>query len=210
MRIHAFACGPPMNWVSMDSPFSRFIDRQLAGLPGWMLMVSGIVLLAAAVLIPAWMETRELDWQRRVMEVQIEQLHQQEQRYRGFLEAVESDDPIVLQRLAFSQLHLKPTGSIPMGMVDGGKTPKAVLFATDIEDIVACSLKVHETMDQRTSASVDAALYQDVLREDEDDAVLPPLQSRLGRVCTGPARFAVAGAAVLCLSASVMLPGKAS
>jgi hypothetical protein len=192
----------------MDNPLSRFIDRQLAGLPGWMLMLSGAALLAAAVLIPAWMETRELDWQRRVMEVQVEQLHQQEQLYRGFLEAVESDDPVVLQRLAFSQLHLKPRGSVPMGMVDAGREPRTVLFATDVEDIVACSIRVHESMDRRTSASVDAALYRGVSKEGEDFASLPPLQSRLGRVCTGPARFAVAGAAVLCLSASILLPGK--
>lgn len=173
-------------------------------------MLSGAALLAAAVLIPAWMETRELDWQRRVMEVQVEQLRQQEQLYRGFLEAVESDDPIVLQRLAFSQLHLKPRGSVPMGMVDSGRSPQAVLFAADIEDIVECSIKVHETMDRRTSASVDAALYRSVSQEGQDIASLPPLQSKLGQVCTGPARFAVAGAAVLCLSASVLLPGKPS
>src|SRR5688572_27063739 len=90
------------------------VDRASAPLPGYLLIFSGMALLAMALMVPAWMESRELAWQVSLMELQAKRLADQENSYREFNTALAEDDPVLLERLAFYHLRLKPAGSTPL------------------------------------------------------------------------------------------------
>jgi len=92
--------------ATQTTPFSRFMD----GLPGWLCLVGGAVLLGLFTLTPQWLACREAAWHRDLMRLQAASLDAQLQRYQQFHLALAEDDPVVIERLAFSELRLKPAG----------------------------------------------------------------------------------------------------
>ena len=107
-------------WESIE----RFIDRVLAPVPAHLLIISGMLLLGMTVVMPAWMETRELGWQVALMKVQAQRLDEQEQSYRKFNDALAADDPVLLERLAYYHLHLKPAGSATLTASVANSSPQ--------------------------------------------------------------------------------------
>jgi hypothetical protein len=90
------------------------LDRVARRLPGWMLLISGLAMIAAAVLTPAWTAVRDLHWQEQIMQVQADRLADQTQAYLSFHDALVHDDPVLLERLAFHYLSYKPVGVRPL------------------------------------------------------------------------------------------------
>lgn len=86
------------------------VERLLAALPGWIFLLGGVALLAMSALTPDWLEVRDLRWQRDLIKAQADRLMAQTQRFAEFDQALAEEDPILLERLAFAQLRLKPTG----------------------------------------------------------------------------------------------------
>jgi len=88
--------GRPRHWItpSIDS--------------GWLLLLAGVALLAAALLIPAADELSEARWQRD-RTIALERAHLERlDRHRTYLEALLADDPGLARSLAVSQLNLVP------------------------------------------------------------------------------------------------------
>ncbi|MCE9592259.1 MAG: hypothetical protein K8S99_17270 [Planctomycetes bacterium] len=89
----------------------QFVERVASPLPGWIFLSAGLALVGMAVLVPAWADVREMDWQVHVMRLQAEALQEQAGSYREFHAALMADDPVLLERLAYYHLRLKPAGS---------------------------------------------------------------------------------------------------
>ena len=100
-------------------------------LPDWIFLTAGIAICAAALLVPAYLENRQLLWQQGLQAKQYQTMQQQEQDYRGTLRALDANDPVLLERLAYPYLHLKPVGATPM-LVGGHGAPADRFAAVDV------------------------------------------------------------------------------
>lgn len=87
------------------TPLGAAIDAA----PGVLMIVAGLGLIAMATLVPAWRELDRLDAQRGFIAEQADALEAQEQRYADFHAALSGRDPVLLERLAYTQLRREPT-----------------------------------------------------------------------------------------------------
>lgn len=172
----------------MRGPLVILGERVAEQLPGWMFVAVGMSLLGAAVLAPAWWANRDLRWQHAVMRQQAERMEAQAERYAEFEVALAADDPQLIQRLAYSQLHYRPADGEPWIESDAR-------WASYGADRLAMS------------ASVDAALA-------EPAANLRPAPlrdrspSRLVRLATGTSRLGLLAAALLFVLGGLCYRGK--
>ncbi|MBI1369207.1 MAG: hypothetical protein GC162_11215 [Planctomycetes bacterium] len=139
--------------------FGDFLDRIDIG--GWLMLLSGFVIVSATVLTPAWRDVRALDRQRQLLDRQVTLLELEEQNYNAFVRAVQRDDPLLLERLAWHHLRLRPSGSevVPVGSEIPARLPSIAQW-------------------------VQPQLDPLVLRDDDPTHV----DSRLIRLITGPSR----------------------
>lgn len=77
-------------------------------LGGWLCVSCGVTILAVTVLAPAWLDVRQLRYERSILTRQAALLEARERNYETFVIAVERNDPMLLQRLAWRHLRLKP------------------------------------------------------------------------------------------------------
>jgi len=75
---------------------------------GWLLVIAGIALGAAAVLIPAADDLAEAEYRRDQARATEQFRSQRLVNYTEYLDAVERRDSTVIQALAATQLHLMP------------------------------------------------------------------------------------------------------
>jgi hypothetical protein len=81
---------------------------------GWLYVVAGLCLCAAAILVPA---QRDLEGLRRQRDRLADEKAVGEARldaYRSFLRQLEREDPPIIRRLAAAQLNLVPAGETPV------------------------------------------------------------------------------------------------
>ena len=81
---------------------------------GWLLLLAGVAVVALTALAPAYLDTRELAAQCRVMTRQARLLDGQHENYIQLVHAVRENDPLLIQRVAWQQLHVKPPGAKPL------------------------------------------------------------------------------------------------
>lgn len=91
---------------------SRLLDRMDVG--GWTMLACGVVIVAATVLTPAWLETEQLRAQRDRLAYQAQLLATMDGNYATLIKHVEQGDPLLLQRLAWSEFQLKTVGTEPI------------------------------------------------------------------------------------------------
>jgi hypothetical protein len=157
-------------------------DRVAAAMPGWLLTICGLVIVGSAVLIPPWLEVRQLAWQKDVMTLQAQQLAAQSENYQRFREAIASDDPVLLERLAYVHLRVKPAGVSPL---------------------VTASERHGDVSILDPSASIDAWLHTPLPQEGVDYRPYQPIQSRLVRLTTGLSRIVLLGAGLCFMAAGI-------
>ena len=80
-------------------------------LPSWAFLAAGLAIIALTLLIPAYLKNRELVWQRDLQKLQAQRMAEQEQAYRQMIAAIDAGDPMLIQRLAYHYLRLKPAGT---------------------------------------------------------------------------------------------------
>lgn len=96
--------------------------------PGWLFLVAGVLLIAAAVLIPAHEEFEEVRWQRdRAAALEEHRLARLE-NYRDYLDALDRRDPTLVQSLAASQLRQIPAGRTPLTELSSLESRNASVF----------------------------------------------------------------------------------
>ncbi len=98
---------------------------------GWLLLLSGLALLAAALLIPAGDDLEDARWRRdRALALERGVLDRLE-RHDTFLSALDAGDPPLLESLAQTQLNLVPAGRDPVAI--GPRTPPAAQPLASLE-----------------------------------------------------------------------------
>ncbi|MBL4702499.1 MAG: hypothetical protein JKX85_14720, partial [Phycisphaeraceae bacterium] len=82
-----------------------------AQLPGWVFLLAGLVTVMACLIMPALQEHRMMQWRKQTLATQAQLLQSQAGIYKRFDTALLEEDPILLQRLAYTQLGLIPQGT---------------------------------------------------------------------------------------------------
>jgi hypothetical protein len=95
----------------MGTEHRNHIQHLLTHLPGWLFLTAGLALVSLTVLMPARQDLVQLKGKLKLMQTQADHMGTQESAYQRFHLALRTDDPILLSRLAYHQLHLKPAGS---------------------------------------------------------------------------------------------------
>ena len=168
-------------------------DSVVGGLLSWVFVTVGVGAIAAATLIPAYLDTLDTREQRKLIEIKAQQLREERDRYNDFYLALQANDPILLERLAFTQLRLKPVGTdtADLGPIDAA----AVIDSPDPDTI-------HQVaMQWRSSQSVEYWLSRPDLKRQAQMTVeiQRPRDTRLIRTATGEYRPFVAGFGALVL-----------
>ncbi len=166
-----------------------------------MLLLAGMVLLGSGLVVQTWSECRELDWYHRLMLIQERQLTRQEEKYRGFHDALASADPVLIERLAYQVLHLKPVGVaiIP--------TPAPSPFAYPPSWSVTAADA--EPQPSQRADSIEDWLYVPVPQLRVDYPRPQPVRSALVRMSTGTKRLGVILVGAICIGLG-LLPASAS
>ena len=151
-------------------------------------LLVGMGLVAAVILMPTYLENRELEWQRDLLRLQAQRMAEQDAAYRQSLAALGRGEPVLLERLAYEYLNLKPAQTTLVGQTPSSEDTEKV--ARRIEDWVRRPLPV---------VGVDLPALQP----------LPSHKARLAHVATGRARLPmlILGAALVVLG--LILPGPA-
>lgn len=115
---------------------------------GWLLLLSGVALLAAALLIPAADELGEARWQRD-RTIALERAHLERlDRHKTYLDALQSDDPALARALATSQLNLVPEDRAALDLINPAQANADVFGALEPEAPV---LPTRSTLDSTLS-----------------------------------------------------------
>jgi hypothetical protein len=171
--------------VMAPSPEENPAERGLTALPGWLFLLAGLALIAAAVLTPTWLQARELAHRHRVLEARAEALGAQRARYEQFHEALKQHDPVLLERLAYVQLRMKPADAKllapqqPSAIPGGGE-------GSDQARLGAAMLPIS------------AWLHVPLPKVGREIPPLQPVDTRLVRLATGHTRHGMLAAGALC------------
>ena len=174
----------------MSGQRTRICRRIAVHLPGWFFLICGLALIGLTVVLPVRRDLARMQWRRDLMQLQTDRLAEQRDSYDQFHAALTSDDPIVLQRLAYYQLHLKPAGTDPLA------PPGAPTSASDSG----------ETQDWDDMPTIEALLHRPVPREGVNcRAPLPP-DSRLTRLTSGTSRLILLAVGLVFVYVGMLLP----
>ncbi len=178
------------NWTMSLRPHP--IETLLSALAGWLPLLGGLTLLAITLLTPEWLGWRELVWQRDMLRLQAESLETQRDRYAMFHEALQADDPVLLERLAYTQLRYKPAGKALMGdfRLTGGSVEAGGVQTGTVGTGSFGSTEV-----------VEAWLAQPQPVVGKDIQPLRPINTRMTRLTRGPSRYVLLLVAGICLMA---------
>jgi len=108
--IHALSRSDTFEKMSDAHVYTSWKTRLFNGLPSWVYLLAGLGLLGATVLVPAWLDLKDIRWQRDALQAEVESYKQQVQRYERFSAALDRRDPGLIQRLAQQQFNLSTPG----------------------------------------------------------------------------------------------------
>lgn len=166
-------------------------DAAIGWMLSWGFVLVGLASIAAAALFPAYLETLDLQDQRGVLEARAQSLSEEHERYARFHNALVDDDPVLIERLALTELRLRPVGT---GVVGAG--PRDLAAVIDSPNPDAIRQQADLWTDQ---GSVEHWLSRPDLRPVEPAPAARPRQTRLLSYATGENRPWLAGFGALML-----------
>ena len=93
----------------MRTWLSHVLGRlEQADIGGWCLLIAGVGVLGITLLLPAWHELQIMDAQQDRLNGELADLAHQHVNYTKLIQAVQHADPMLLERLAWHELNLKP------------------------------------------------------------------------------------------------------
>ena len=166
-------------------------DAVVGGALGWLFILVGCAAIAAAAMIPAYFETLDVKQARETEAIKAQMLADERQRYIDFHQALVDDDPVLIERLAMTELRLKPVG-----------TEVAQHQASDPLALVIEPTSVaiqHALASQSQMRSIENELSRPDLKQQAviDVHVERPRQTRLIIAATGEYRPILAGVGAL-------------
>lgn len=181
VRVMSFA-GDSSNFDAQPSKSSK-LGHWISLLPGWLYLCSGIVIAGSALLVPSWVATQQLLWQKEILTAQATWLSDTKDRYEGFHHDLVTNDPATLEALAIAHLNRVPTDRD--------------ILQTDMSNgIVLANQNNLSTLPTTSQGSIDHWLHRPLPRVGRDLPYPPAFNSRLVRITTGDMRwmlFAAAG-----------------
>lgn len=163
-------------------------------MPGSVMVLGGLALIAMATLVPAWRELDRLDAQRTFIAQQAEALNKQQQRYEDFHAALIAEDPVLIERLAYTQLRREP--------VDRETVSKA--------GVSEALSPYKEVLSELPPGDIDRWLRVEPPSPGESDvwdaspeALAGQSSSRLVRLAGGTMRFVLLAAGTMCVVAGL-------
>jgi len=184
-------------------PWTRRVwEHVTAALPGWLLVSGGLALIALAVLTPAWLSARELGWRQEVLAAQAAALIDQQDRYQRFALALEHDDPVVLERLAYVELGLKPVHKTPLPPVPY-RVAGDYRFTSHAPGQGSGGGGRELFSPIAAAGSVDDWLARPLPKVGRELRAYERPNTRLTRLATGRSRFVMLAAGAICLVAGL-------
>ncbi len=159
-------------------------------IPMWVFLWIGLAVVAAVMLVGPYLEVRQMRWQREYIQMQSSRLAQQRDDYQRMLVSLEQHDPVLLQRLAFHYLHLKPKGVQLVGSPDMGRA--GVMFTST-------GTGIQPRFVAERSATVDQWLYRSMPVVGKDLQPFSTWDTIITRLAAGPQRLLVAVVGGLCI-----------
>lgn len=179
-------------------------------LPGWMFLLSGLVIVASFVLIGPWLELRQLQWQEQKLKQEVDAANDRLEAWHELSLALQQRDPQTTERLAGVLMNRKSANVENIELPDpvmqqaqftqahsGQPEPKI-----DPPNLTATELRP-------TGPNPLANWVDGRSAPDHDIAPPAPIHARLVHLVTGPTKYGVlALGAVLLLLAIVMSTGE--
>ncbi len=159
-------------------------------IPMWVFLWIGLAIVAAVLLVGPYLEVRQMRWQREYIQMQSARLAQQRDDYQRMLVSLEQNDPVLIQRLAFHYLHLKPKGVQLVGQPDMGRG--GVMFTSS-------GTGIQPRFVAERSATVDQWLYRSMPVIGKDLQPFSTWDTIITRLAAGPQRLLVAVVGGLCI-----------
>jgi len=103
--------------MSMAMRKDNLFTSMLAALPGWIMLVCGTAMVVVCLLGQSWLEQQRLMSHLQLIQQQARQMERQQVSYREFHQALKQQDPLLLERLAFYHLRLKPLNTQTLGPI---------------------------------------------------------------------------------------------
>lgn len=177
--------------VAVGEPESA--DAVVRGALGWVFILIGSAAVAAASLIPAYMDTLDTRQARKELAVKAQMLADERQRYAYFHQALVDEDPVLIERLAISELRLKP---VDMQVADRAKQDPVALVTRPGPQAIEQALRTRPII-----RSIENELSRpDLKRQAVTDVELDrPRRTRLVTAATGEHRPFVMGFGALLL-----------
>jgi len=159
-------------------------------------LLGGLTLLGMTLITPEWLSWRELVWQRDMLKLQAESLEDQREQYAAFYDALLADDPVLLERLAFTHLRYKPAGKRLMNdlWLASGPAP-----GTTGIDAGSAGMPVMPG----TNEVIESWLATPQPVVGRDIKPLRPINTRMTRLTRGPSRYVLLAVAIICLIAGL-------
>ncbi len=172
------------------------LETLLSTLAGWLPLLGGLILLGMTLITPEWLSWREMVWQRDMLKLQAESMQTQRERYAAFYDALESDDPALLERLAFTHLRYKPADK---KLMDGLWLASAPAGGVQGSNYVT----VNDPTFSGNDAVIESWLASPLPVVGQDIQPLRPINTRMTRITSGPSRYALLAVAIICLIAGL-------
>ncbi|MEX2215385.1 MAG: hypothetical protein WD768_14730 [Phycisphaeraceae bacterium] len=175
------------------------VSRAYNHLVGWACLLIGMAIVAALAIVPAWLDLQQAEWERGFIELCRSRQQETVEGYEQFALALQSNDPVLLERLAFEQLRQKPAhGSLvklPDELASAWKVRQAWLAGGTPEELADAPLQ------PMPAASLEQWLHHPQPVVGLDYAPYVEMDSMLIRLSTGPRRLVLlvlAGFFILC------------
>ncbi len=171
-----------------------------AALPGWLLLIAGMAITATGVFAEDWSKNHAMFWQRDIIKTQSTQIAEQKNNYVMFNTALAKEDPILLERLAMTQLRLKPE------QFDVPGVSKPVLLASNTIANLKDKGKPLQARTLPPVIPVEDLLSHPVSHPGVNVSEYRPPSSTLLSICSGNSRLGVIAAGILCMLAGLISP----
>lgn len=183
-------------------------SRLFAHAMGWLSLALGIAMVAAIALVPPWLELRYAQWERGFIEACARQQFKQIENYEQFAAGLQSNDPVLLERLAFHQLRRKPAGTALVLMSEDPSDETGIRTVINADGTTSSGLSMDPTVlgDERQTL-LEKWLHQPmpIVGSDYPAYVVP--DHAVIRLATGPKRSLLLALSGLFLLCGLLLPG---